>query len=658
MKYGLLVPMVLTFCLTGCGGGSSGGGTTVGPEPAPAPVPAPVPAAPKVEALRTSPEIGGPYYAPFQMIADSPDGSLYLAAPYALLQVNKGTGNVRTLAGYNQNIYLPNPVYLSGQYLYAGDNSGRIYGVFTGTDGFSGIDLLYNGHLPGAFNTGRIFGGGSTLYYMADDGVHTMPYGDYQNATLATPYPAATATIAVTQNEIFFSTNTMSVFRFDLRSKQMQLLRSGIQNQTGNGSESPVMAWHAPYLYWVDGTNLDRYNTTTAQVERVATGLPKYVYMLAADDATVYANATYGSDGQPAMLDKVDIASGQVSQITPSSQIQGIAAGNGTLFYVSGGDIFQVDGDAPPQRILSAAQYNVFWAQRDGGFAYDNGFLFMSNGERILAHELATNKTTVYFPTNRPDSFYYHDAALYVYTYIGGGALTRIPLDKPLRKVVEFSPSIATPGSVRSIVGDDTNLYWLYKGQYDGVYKVMRVAKSSPGAVEELFHSNSELRDVTVHGGKVYFSCLDSCGASGWVMASIAPDGGPVTAAVKLADDPESFHLNGKFYVADTADHQSRSLYLVDVERAAAKLLLRGLPFSSNSTNDVTVRASSKWLYVSSPWWKGIRRYPILSQGTLGGEEIIVGRPGDNVDSLMPATISTDGANAYFWNGGVKRVAE
>jgi hypothetical protein len=655
MNYRLLVSMFLTLCLTGCGGGGSGVSTVSEPVPAPA-------SRPQVETLKASAEIGGSYDTPYRTDADSPDGFLYVTTPYALLQVAKETGSVRTLAGYNNDVYSPTSVYLSGQNIYSGDYSGRIFGVFTGTDGFTGTDLLYNGHLPGTLNTGNIFGNSSALFYMGDDAVYSVPYGDYHNPTSVTTYPAATSTIAVTENEIFFSTYTMSIFRFDLRSHQMQLVKSGVQNQSGNGAEAPVMIWHAPYLYWVDGRNLDRYNTLTSQVERVATALPPYVSMLAADDATVYANAAYGS---PPMLDKVDLASGQVFEICPSSLIQGIAAGDGAAYFVTGNDIYQIMGNDPPRRILAGAEFNVGGVQR-GGFAYDHGFLFMntmlSSGEKMLVHELATEKTMVYSPTNPVESFFYHDGALYAYTRSGSGALTRTPLDKPLRKLVQFSPSDATPGTVISLVGDENYLYWMYKGRYGGAFKVMRVAKGSPGAVEGLFQSASELRDLAVHGGRLYFSCLNSCGRPGWVMASLALDGGPVRAEVPLADEPKSFYLNGNFYVADTADHQSRSLYLVDVERAAAKLLLRGLPYSSDPTmKDVTVRASSKWLYIGAAlgYYRGkISRYPIQSGGTVGSEEVIVDRPAGDVLSLMPTSISTDGAYLYFWDGALKRVAE
>jgi hypothetical protein len=288
------------------------------------------------------------------------------------------------------------------------------------------------------------------------------------------------------------------------------------------------------------------------------------------------------------------------------------------------------------------------------GLAYADGFLIMNSGDKILVYQPAAKQAAVYTPTNTPDSFVYHDAALYVYTWTGSGTLVRIPLDKPLRRVVEYSSSAATPGAVLSLVADDTNIYWVNKGRYDGLYRVMKVAKGSPGAAEELFRSNSELRDLNIYGGRVYFSCLDSCGGPGWFLANIAPDGGSVTAGVPLADDPLSFYQNGTFYVADTVDHQTRSLYRVDVERRTAKLLLRDLPYTS--AGGLTVKASSKWLYIGAD--NAIARFPFTSQGTLGSEEIVAGRRGDDVTSLMPASISTDGVYLYFWNGGVKRVAE
>jgi hypothetical protein len=55
---------------------------------------------------------------------------------------------------------------------------------------------------------------------------------------------------------------------------------------------------------------------------------------------------------------------------------------------------------------------------------------------------------------------------------------------------------------------------------------------------------------------------------------------------------------------------------------------------------------------------KKISRYKIVDWNHIGNEENIVSGIADQVESLMPTTISTDGNHLYFWNGTIKRVAE
>lgn len=610
---------------------------------------------------------------PYEFNAESAQ-YLYIATPYALVQVEKDSGTVKNLAGYTRDlatgvydISLPIGLNVYNSYLYAGDLSGKIFGVFTGDDNYGAIELLYNGHLPGMNNAREIFGNSTHLIYTGDDGLHWMPYGHYKNSQFLTKYPAGSNRIAVTDNEVFFATNSppdRSISRYDLNSGAMEAIKTGIQTFAGD-TNPPRMTWHAPYLYWADGNAIDRYDTGTAQMQRIASNVADYIEGLVANDDAVYAYERYG---YPPHMVRVDISTGQVTTVWDSLLTTAVTMENGNVYFLEGGTdpgVYRVIGDNSPEKYLTGADLNwpAIWDLTSGG-----GMLFLSVGDiyngKFAAHDLSAGISKVFNLVYFPQFYIYHDQSVISYMHNGSGALTRIPLDKPLRPLVKISPERASSGAVRSLVRHGNYIYWIWASDSAADYRVSRVSVDSPGPAEDLFQSSSELRDIFIRNGLIYFSCLDECGGPGWVLVNMGLNGGAVTPFFGLGGDPRTFYLNGVCYVADTLDFFTSSIFAINLDHASFAELVSNLYYSPDDS--FALKASSKWLYVGhlhynqgGPPDAKISRHKIIDWETIGPEEVIASQGGFNVDfSLMPSTMSTDGKYLYFWEGAIKRVAE
>jgi hypothetical protein len=623
------------------------------------------PSGPPIETINTSAEIGGPYDMPYEINAAT-DGNLYIATPFALLQVGKNTGAVKTLISSTKDfttgkLITSDPSYLSliGSYLYAGDDFGKIFRVFTGADNYDSIELLYNGHLPGMLNADQLAGVNSTrLFYMGDDGLYAMVYGDYRHPQFVTPYPAgAPSRIIVTENEVFFGMQddyaVSSIHRFDLNSRTMTDIKTDIQAYAAR------MTWNAPYLYWVEGTSIYRFNTETSAIQQMAVNVADNIQGLVADDDTIYAYEYYGS---PPKVVRVDIQSGTVSVIGNYLNIQNMTIDNGTVYFLTEGTpsvVYKIDGNNPPQQFLIGSDVNLLniW-----GLSSASGMLFLTFYDRILVYDLSTGTTKGLFAIDAlHDTFFYHNQSLYVYSWPGSGSLTRIPLDKPLRPIEIVSPPPAGSSGVGSLVRDDTYFYWIWM-QNSSYFIISRIPIDGSGAREDLFQVSSELRDANIHNGRLYFSCLDECSYPGWVLASIPLSGGVVRPEYLLAGDPWIFHLNGIFYDADTLDFSERTLFAINIEENTDVELLSGLYYDEDST-DVFLQASSKWLYIGQYRSYGIpeskiSRYSLIDWKHLGPEEKIIYELALEGQALIPWSISTDGTYLYFWDGAIKKVAE
>jgi hypothetical protein len=651
-----------TYSCSGGGGGGGGGGLSTSGGSSNGLL---------IETINATAEIGGPYDMPYEINAET-DPFLYIATPYALLQVEKTTGKVKTLAGYTRDfttgdyfISSPSNLNLFGSNLYAGDQLGKIFGVFIGDDNYGTVELLFNGHLPGTNNDHQIFGNSTRMFYTVDTGLNWMAYGDYKTPHFLTSYPAGNNQIIVTDNEIFFGTYSTdrSISRYDLNTGTMNVIRTGIQSNVFN---PPPMTWHAPYLYWADGNAIDRYDTGTSQIQRIASNVADYIQSLAADNNSIYATVGYGYS--PTIF-KVDILSAQVTTLW-NSIVTTLTTENGNAYflgYVYGPDdiIYQISGNNPPSQFLTAADLN---SSSISGLTSGSGMLFLTTGNtydgKIATYELSTGIKNIFYPVFYPDSYFYHDQSIISYTYAGSGQLTKIPLDKPLRPIVEVSPKRTSAGSVGSMVRDGNYFYWIWKSSTAQDFRVSRVSLDTPGPAEDLFQSSSELRDIFIYNGLVYFSCLDNCGSPGWILTSLPLNGGAITPVFGLGGDPRTFYLNSVFYLATTLDFQTRTLYTISLVDGSYSKLLAGLYYDQYPT-DIILKASSKWLYIgqgylplSGGFTYKISRYQIIDWKSIGPEQTISFESDSPVQSLMPTSISTDGKYLYYWDGALKRVAE
>jgi hypothetical protein len=629
----------------------------------------PTPVPPTIETVKTSSIIGGPCNMPYEINAED-ENFLYIASG-GLLQVEKNTGNVKTLTGYTRNndgTYIGAiNLTLHGPYLYAADNLfGKIYGVFTGEDEYSAIELLHSCHLPENLNSSETFSNSTYLFYYGYTSLNSLTYQNLDSPSHIQTPPGSNR-LVVTENEIFFGNRiypNSKIFKYDLTSKQMDLIKEGIQVYPGDNSP-PRMTWHNPYLYWADGTSIDRYDTITHQTERVATNVADYIENLAVNDNTIYVYENYG---YPPKMVKVDILFGQATKIWDSLQTRNIIVENGQAFFLEGGtnnSVYTIVGNKSPEKFLSGADVGLPAIHR---LASKNGVLFLGYNsyvyDWIATYDLSSGQVNNFRLVYSADSLFYKDEWLYAYTYYGSGALTRIPVHKSLRPVIEISPKRASLGAAVSMVRDDNKFYWIWRGNSSQDYRISKVSIDNPGPAEDLFQSSSELRDIAIHNGKLYFSCLDNCGTQGWALASLPLEGGTVKPVLGLGGDPRTFFLNGVCYVVDTLNFYTANIYAINLNDATYSELLSGLSYHPDDS--FTLKASLTWLYVghthytnNGPPGAKISRHQIIDWKTIRAEEIIAHTGGFNVDfTLMTSSISTDGKHLYYWDGALKRVAE
>ncbi len=653
-----LLVLALLVIVSGCGGGGSGSGNSTGDAPVNSPT---------IEALKTNSVIGGPYIMPLEFNATDSSGPLYIATPSSLVQVDKDDGKVKTLAGYIADIesgkYIvssPRDMITSNNHLYAGDQHGSLISVYTGEDAYDAIELLYNGHLPGTLNSAGIFGNSNQLIYQGDDGLYSISFDNFEKIEFLTSLPQGENEIIVTEEFVFFATRAgeYSISRYNLGTGDLDLIKSGIK---GN-DRPPTMAWKSPYLYWVDGTAIDQFNTETSSITRITSSAGNYINHMAADDQYIYACQKYGN---PTKLQRVELSTGKVTLIREDSyMIQAMTVENGNLYFLdslNGMELYEVSENNPPSLLFNHDEMNLgLW----GGWGTPylesaDGQVFVNSGEKIMIYDIGTASTETLDPTVQIESFFYHDKSLYAYQRTGSGALIRIPIGRELRPVEEVSPSPPVSGNIQSMVKDDGYFYWIWRHWLDTEFTVYRMPVGGTASAEELFNTNSELRDVSVHNGRAYFSCLDVCGVDGWALVSMPAEGGTVQTELGLADDPRTFYLNGTLYLADTFDFKERSLFALNLDLELYAELIDGLLYDSYAKG-ITIQASSDKLYVGQyesssigPSRKKISRFDILNWDDIGPEQVI-----SESETVIPWTLATDGINLYYWDEGIKRVAE
>jgi len=125
--------------------------------------------------------------------------------------------------------------------------------------------------------------------------------------------------------------------------------------------------------------------------------------------------------------------------------------------------------------------------------------------------------------------------------------------------------------------------------------------------------------------------------------------GGTIVPEFGLALGPvQMIQKNGVFYIADTFDFGSTTIYSINLTLNNSKELMSISPYT-----DITLDASSNWFY-----WGGASRARINAWNSLGTPQVY--EPPTSDPFVFVNTFHTDGSNVYYWlwTKGLKRLEE
>jgi hypothetical protein len=611
---------------------------------------------------------------PFYINSSDP-AYLYLGTDYSILRVDKATGEKRTIAGnlsegsvfrWRGYIEFPWDLQLQDGYLYAGNDNGRVIRVYTGQDSFGAVEQFLP-HLPGVNNLAWIAGNSATLFYNGDHGIYAKDYATLTDPVLLVPLESWYNAIP-TDLAIFIISDPPALLKFDLATKQTSTIQSNLTLQVGSISLAP-MTQYGKTIYWMDGKSIYGMNVDTGSPHLVSTinsvdTLPQ----IAADDQYVYVRPT-----SLYVIYKVSVTSGTVTEIPLPLGAHSIAVANGTLYYSTGVFELQINSVSETGQISTIfdSTGTDLDAVRDAELLSTDGKLFLRTGYKVLIYDLTTNTYEIIFPLVYTDYFYTKSGELFVGSAAFIQRVLSIPIEQNIRPIDELFP--ATPldatvsYSVASTTIDQDRIYWISVGYSAGLPVYYRISSAALDGsnYQQLFESTSELRDLAIRNGEIYFTCYDQCGSQGWVLASMPVTGGTPTPVFGLLADPKTFYRKGIFYVADTSDFIERQLFTINLDLNDASLLLSRLYYDNQFSHDVFVDISSQWLYVAQqkivqngPPARKLSRYMFNSWNSIGQEQRIIDNSIANVDNLIITTITTDGNYLYYWHDGIQRVRE
>jgi hypothetical protein len=590
----------------------------------------------------------------------SDPNKLYLGTASAIIEVDKTTGAKRTIVGntydsVSHSVSVPSPslTYPSGLQLingnvYAGTYAGRVVSAYTDTDQFDAANM----YLPYMFDSvngwNLVTSNSTTLYYGGDGGIYAKGYDSMDAPILL--YPTTLFNAVATDDALFAITYTIAIdgnhyylMKYDLITGQSTTIQSNLTGQPGTGVQVFPMTRSGANIYWLSNCSIYGLDTTSGDTSLLTTMNLCGIYEIIADDSYLYARNWQE-------IDKVSLATGITTTIPTNEPVWSFVVDAGKIYYATGYSGWQIKMIDETQQItpLLDLQDFGFSTLSEVKLAASDGKLIVTTGEKVFIYDLLSHSMESIM-THTGSVMWIRKGLIYT----GEDELVTIPFNKKIRPIKEIFPAFNDPLSQYTIISTaiDTNaFYWIMSGSVNGANTYYRIYKAALDGTnyQKLYEGNGELRDLAVHKGKLYFTCYDQCGDSGWVLASLSETGGTPTPEVGLLGDPLTYYKNGIFYVVDTYDFTDRSLFAINLEILDYKELLSGLNYDNQTTRNVIVDASSKWLYVEQSG--GRYRYPLNAWNSIGSSQKI-----DDGFSAM----STDGKYLYFWgNSGFKRVAE
>ena len=648
--------------ITGCGGGENGNRPPSNDPPG--------------IAIETLP--GKELIEPALTMKAPPGEYLYYGTNYAIVEVSKSTGNKRTLIGnlLHQTVsgetgyirYPRAPSYNNG-YMYTADSNGKVFRLNATTDNFTSVEItIPNKSLIGCCNFDGITGNSTHLFYYKSNGttstsIYKKAFSSLTGPEFVVTIPG-TITVVASETHLYITNAEVSeknLYKYNLSTGDLSILQA---NLSSIYYVQPPIAKFGTNIYWVNGLSIYKINENNNNAPQlVASNIGSDIRYISADDQFIYVRDPNSSTN----ILKVSINNGAVESITTPTFVNSIAVLNGQLYWLSlqsGLHLYTLDlNDQPVEIIITEfSELGQLGGTDQIKISSGDNKIILTTGRKLLIYDPATSTSKVLYTATRAHYFHSEGKYLYIAHSLGDPGISKITLDKEIRTEERLDQSnvIAEVNYIQSFAIEENYIYWLWRSHPGGGlppnYYISRSMLDGT-MYEELFQSNSELRDISVHAGEIFFSCLDNCAAPGWVLASIPLAGGQPTAVYALLNDPSVYYKNGIFYVVDTDNIIDKSLFVINVDLNDSIEILSGL-----YPDHVFVEVSDKWIYVAdidnTLLTARLSRYEFIDWDTIGNSNVIVNGSGDAVYLFSINTITSDGSHLYYYHNGLKRVAE
>ncbi len=621
---------------------------------------------------------------------DSSDQFLYLRTWNGIVELDKTTWEKRTIVGNTLSsaggaeleTYLGGwKFHIAGDYVYS-DNSrfnGNIFRASRRPDGLGGIDILLPDDVfEGCCNFGGITGNSTALFYNQYAGdtsdIYRIDYATNGPSEYVGTFSGdardtnGEITVLATDSDLFILEDHSAFSRRLTRHHLLTGENTTIQAYIGTVSHPEPLAVNDSQVFWYNGDILFSADFSTNVPVIVHTGIARVRRMVADNNFVYVLQGPTNSTASTFEVFRIEIATGAVVQLTSGEPVRDITLLNGELYAVVAQSIFQIyrlDAATSPQLVFQMPPGEITSNGYQLSIRGSGDDLVVANANHhVVRYNLVSDTFDVLYTHNRSDYLHVQDGIGYVAASNLQPGISEFPVTPalPIRQDERLFEA-ATGENMLSIdtYVDNGYFYWTWRRKAVNsadVYNLSRIPLDG-GGYELLYSTQEMLGDVAVLDGLVYFTCMNSCGAPGWVLASMPVTGGTPVAELALLLEPSLELINGIIYVADTADFRSMSLFSVNVAMQDVQELLTGLYYG-----DVYIRASDQWLYISENKdvltipYKRLRRFPLIAWNKIGGGQTIVDGSGDEVVRFSPESIHTDGQYLYYWHDAIKRLAE
>lgn len=282
---------------------------------------------------------------------------------------------------------------------------------------------------------------------------------------------------------------------------------------------------------------------------------------------------------------------------------------------------------------------------------------------QIFRYNFGSAVTDQIFPINGANYLQGVGDSLFIADRPGNIGIMRLQLNMPINNPVALQPSPTVNSSwTQGGTSSGGYFYWVgFQNRSTGPIYQLETSLPNGSNFAVLLQTSGELRDPTIFNGRVYFLCLDSCGAAGWVIASTTLTGTDKTTEATVGGvNPRLYEYNGHEYLT-VSDGFTSSIIALDMNTWSWSSMVSQLPYTT-----LYLDFSSKWLYWSgeggnrngTPAREVARQAWIDWSHVNAKQQIEWGSGAGIVDDLQVSTLHYFSGYLYYWNHGLVRFPE